>query len=385
MAPSRARAGQPNDVVGFGVQSEHAAPEPMKFQRRPLEPEDVLFDVHFCGVCHSDWHTMKNEWNTTKYPIITGHEITGIVTSVGDAVKEFKAGTRVILSPLYNSCRACRACENFEEQYCEKGTTETYNQYDRLPTDIKDPTGPVTQGGYSNAMVVHQRYLFHLPDNLPMDRAAPLVCAGLTVFGMITRFLEDQEKAGKKPNTRRVGIAGIGGLGHMALKICKALGIGTVIALTTTEWKVKHAKETATRALLMKNLAEVEKLEGKLHMVLCTIPFRHDMDPYVNLLQSPGGTAAIVGLLMANTVEFDVLVRKGLKLQGWNTGGTALIQKYLQWTSAMLEKGEDVLPDIESITFEQLAGTRAALLRSECKFRFVIDVRKSLGKKRDAF
>ncbi len=364
---------KPTLVFGYGAINEKSKNMPMVFERRALNENDVMFKIKFVGVCHSDWHTILNEWKTTKYPMIVGHEATAIVMNVGSAVTKFKQGDRVALSPLYNSCQKCKYCNNGDEQYCENGTTETYNQYDRLPTDIKLPTGPVTYGGYCNIMIAKEDVVFAYPENLPMDKGAPLLCAGLTVYNALKSLNIPNDKL---QNTT-IGVAGIGGLGHLLLKICKSLGIKTV-ALTTTEWKLKDSfRMGASDAILMKDLEKINLMEGKLDYIIDTIPFKHDLDPYLKMLKTYG-TICVVGAFFSMNPDFNTIIRQGKKISGSNTAGSRITQEYLDFTSQMTSLGKDVLPDVEMIKFNQLNETRDRLVKSQCKYRYVIDVEKSM-------
>lgn len=357
---------KPTLVFGYGAMTEKSKTMPVIFERRALKPDDVMFEILFEGVCHSDWHTILNEWKNSKYPVVAGHEMTGIVMHVGDSVTKFKPGDKVALSPLYNSCRNCKLCAAGEEQYCENGTTETYNAPDRMPFDKLEPTGDVTYGGYSNIMVVGEYFLFKFPDNLPMDKGAPLLCAGLTVYNAL---VELDVKPGQS-----VGIAGIGGLGSILITICKVLGIKAV-ALTTTEWKVKDSMRLgASKAVLMKDKTTLDKMEGTLDFIICTIPFKHDTDPYVKLVKTHG-CVCMVGAFYSLNPDFNHIIRKGKKLQGANTAGTKVASEFLQFCSK-----HGIVSEIELISFDGLNETRDKLVKSECKYRYVIDVKASMKK-----
>lgn len=349
-------------VYGMGALNEQT--------KNPLQDDDVLFEIKFVGVCHSDWHTILNEWKTSKYPVVAGHEMTGIVIETGSKVTKFKKFDKVALSPLYNSCKSCSNCKLKMEQYCINGTTETYNQYDRKETDTSLPTGPVTYGGYCNLMVCKQDVLFHFPDNIPMDKGAPLLCAGLTMFNAIIALSIPENQ---KENVR-IGIAGIGGLGHIALKICNALKIKTV-ALTTSFEKLKDCKKFGTsKAIWMKNIEALEKNANSMDYIIDTIPFKHDLDPYIKLLKT-FGCLCVVGSFYSLNPDFSEIIRNGKKIMGSNTAGTLVTKQYLKWTS---ETKMDVLPQIELITFNELNDTHVKLVENKCRYRFVIDVTKSM-------
>lgn len=356
--------GKPVLAFGYGTMSEKSKNVPVIFERRALGNNDVMFEIYYEGVCHSDWHTILNEWKNSKYPVVAGHEMTGVVIQIGPGVKNFQVGNKVALSPLYNSCRKCNNCKKGEEQYCENGTTETYNQQDRLPTDKKEPTCSVTYGGYSNIMVVDEYFLFKFPDNLAMDRGAPLLCAGLTVYNAI---LDLKIKPGEL-----LGVAGIGGLGSILIKMCKVMGIRT-IALTTTEWKLDDAKKLgAEKSILMKDMTTLGLIENKLDYIIDTIPFKHDLDPYLKLLKIHG-TICVVGAFFNMNPDFNEIIRRGKKIQGSNTAGTVVANIFLEFCSK-----HNILQDIELIKFDQLNDTHDKLVKSQCRYRYVIDVKSSM-------
>jgi uncharacterized zinc-type alcohol dehydrogenase-like protein len=372
---------KPTLVFGYGAINEKSMTVPVIFERRPLNEDDVMFDVHYVGVCHSDWHTILNEWKNSKYPVVAGHEMTGIVTAVGSAVTKFAVGARVALSPLYNSCQECKLCRSGEEQYCENGTTETYNQYDRLKTDEGYPTGPVTYGGYSNIMIAKERFLYEFPKNLPMDQGAPLLCAGITVYNAL-KALGVFDLAADKRGEIKIGVAGIGGLGHLALKLCKAEGIKTV-ALTTTQEKMEDCikfSAPGSSAIWMKDLDTVYQNQGTLDYILCTLPFKHDLDPYFKLIKVHG-TMSIVGAFYSLNPDFSLIIRTGKKIEGSNIAGTVVADEFLKYCSNKTANGIDVLPQIELIKFDGLNATHNNLVTSKCRYRYVIDVRGSMALK----
>lgn len=353
------------NVFGYGAINKYSKLIPVEFDRRQPREKDVVFEIKFCGVCHSDWHVILDEWKNSKYPIVTGHEMTGIVTQVGSGVTRFKVGEKVALSPLYNSCRHCENCNAGYEQYCKNDTTETYNMYDRLPGELKQ-RGPVTQGGYSNVMVADEYYVFKLPENLPMDRAAPLLCAGTTVYSTI---LINRMQPGQT-----LGIVGIGGLGHLLIKIAKAMGI-RVIAITTTEWKLGAAKELgADDSVLSKDLEKLEKMKGTLDFIVDTIPFRHDINKNLELLKL-FGIYTIVGCFFDIDTDGNEMIREGKVIRGSNIGSIASTTQFLDFCSK-----HNILPETQTITLDQVNGTRDKLVKSEARFRYVIDIDASMPK-----
>ena len=358
--------GKPILTLGYGALNEYSMTMPLMFERPALGDNDVLFEVSYCGICHSDWHVILNEWKMTKYPVVPGHEMTGIVIKVGNKVKKFGVGDLVALSPLYNSCLTCEWCKRGEEQYCLNGYTETYNFNERLPEDTKPPTGPLTYGGYSNLMVAHDHFLFKLPKNLPMDRSAPLLCAGMTVYNA---FISCGIQAGDK-----LGVAGIGGLGHLLIKIAKAKGV-EVVALTTTKWKLRDSIDNlgADDAVLMKDKDKLTLMKGKLDYIIDTIPFKHDLDDYLELLR-PKGTLCVVGALYSLNPDFNTVIRTGKIIRGSNISGTIGTEEFLQFCSQNL-----ILADIEKVHLGEINNTRNKLTNSEVKYRYVLDIKNSVN------
>lgn len=360
---------KPISTFGYGAMNKFSKLLPVEFDRRAPRPNDIVFEIKFCGVCHSDWHTILDEWKNSKYPVITGHEMTGICIQTGAYVTRFKVGDRVALSPLYNCCRVCNNCKAGYEQYCENDTTETYNMYDRNIGDIL-PVGPVTYGGYSNIMVADEHFVFRLPDNLPMDKSAPLLCAGMTVYGAI-------QTCGIRQG-HKLGIAGIGGLGHLLIKIAKTLGI-YVVCLTTSDWKIEDSKRLgADHAVCMNDREQLSKIEGTLDYIIDTIPFKHDLDPYLDLLKI-FGTHCVVGSFYSLNPDFNKVIRKGKVIRGSNINSLKGTTDFLSFCSVAKENGFDILPDIELITLDQINKTHDRLVRSRARYRYVIDVQKSMS------
>lgn len=354
------------EAVGYGIFDEDEDLQRVKFDRRPVTyPDDVVIDIKYCGVCHSDWHVICNEWKGTKYPMIVGHEVTGIVVKVGPQVKKFKVGDRVAMGPNYNSCLNCQKCKQHYEQYCENGTTEIYNKADRYPDDIKTkskkPHGPITYGGWSNVIVAKEHFVLKVPDSLPLDRTAPLLCAGITMYTPIKNL-------GIKPG-HRLGIAGIGGLGHMGIKIAHKLGI-EVIALTNTPWKVDDAKRLgANDAILMKDPEQLKAYKGTFDFIIDTIPFTHDPNPYIKLLKVyNGATLCVLGALLPMLYDQELIVRTGVNVTGSNIGGLMDSQKFLNLCAE-----KDILPEIKLIRAEDLMSTHKGLMTSKIKYRYVLD------------
>jgi uncharacterized zinc-type alcohol dehydrogenase-like protein len=356
----------PIRAIGYGTDHQKNRLTLMDFERRAPNPDDVVIRIAFCGVCHSDWHVLLNEWKNTKYPIIVGHEITGHVINVGAKVKNFKIGSKVAVGPNYNSCRNCKQCQLGFEQYCVNDVTETYNMPDRIG-DEKRPTGPITYGGYSNVIVVPQHFVFIVPDSLPLDLAAPLLCAGVTMYTPLKEF---GVKKGMK-----VGIAGVGGLGHLGIKIAKSMG-AEVVAFTRTPTKIKDAiRLGADDALWSNDLDSFKPHDGTFDLIICTIPFNHDQTPYYHLLKKNGGTMWIVGSFYTMAVDFDIVNRDGKIVRGSSTAGVPDTQEFLNYCAK-----HKIYPEIELINIQDINSTHSKIVASKVRYRYVIDM-KSITQK----
>lgn len=270
----------PTAAKGWGVESATDQPHPIQFERRDLREDDVAIQISHCGICHSDLHFAHNDWGMSSYPMIPGHEIVGTVTEVGPAVTRFAAGDRVAVGCLVDSCQTCEFCTAGEEQFCVEGATFTYG--------VPDRHGELTQGGYSDHVVVRQEFVCRVPDNLSMAEAAPLLCAGITTYSPLKRW---GVKAGDK-----VAVVGMGGLGHMAVKLAKAMG-GEVTVITTSPEKAEAARKIGASDVLVSTDADaMAAAASRFSLIINTIPVGHDIEPYVGLLR-PKGTQVIVGAL----------------------------------------------------------------------------------------
>ena len=272
----------PANVLGFAAQSAQEALAPFRFDRRDPRPDDVVIEILYCGVCHSDLHTARNDWGWTIYPVVPGHEIIGRVIEVGSEVTKFKAGDRVGVGCLVDSCRHCEACDSGEEQYCDEGVF-TYGGVDK-----HDHT--VTQGGYSEKVVVSDKFVLRIPDTLDLKGAAPLLCAGITTWSPLRHW-----KVG--PGSK-VAVVGLGGLGHMALKLAKALG-AEVTLFTRSRGKEADARRLgADHIILSTDTAQMEAARSRFNLILDTVPYAHDLNPYIPTLKTDG-TLVLVGFLGA--------------------------------------------------------------------------------------
>jgi uncharacterized zinc-type alcohol dehydrogenase-like protein len=328
---------------------------PFEFQRRELREHDVQMEVLFCGVCHSDLHQARNEWKNSIYPVVPGHEIVGRVTAVGPDVTRHKVGDLVGVGCLVDSCRTCPSCEEGLEQYCENGWVGTYNGADRI-------TGDITLGGYSTQLVVDEDFVLSVPKNLDPAGTAPLLCAGITLYSPLRTW-------GAGPG-KKVGIVGLGGLGHMGVKLAHAMG-AHVVLFTTSQSKVEDAKRLgADEVVISKNPEEMEAHGNSFDLIVNTVAAQHDLNPFLNLLRRDG-TMALVGAPEHDHPSPQVfnLIMKRRRLAGSLIGGIAETQEMLDFCG---EHG--ITSDIEVIPMQQINDAYERMLKSDVKYRFVIDL-----------
>ncbi|MET3878547.1 NAD(P)-dependent alcohol dehydrogenase [Chitinophaga sp. OAE865] len=341
-------------VKAYGTTAADAPLNTLNIKRRKTTPHDVEIDILYCGVCHSDLHTARNEWHFTVYPCVPGHEIVGRVVSTGDHVTKFKVGDVVGVGCLVDSCRECQYCKEGLEQFCEPGATQTYNSPDK---HLNTPT----YGGYSERVVVDENFILHIPENLDPAAAAPLLCAGITTYSPLRHW---NVGPGKK-----VGIVGIGGLGHMGIKIAKAMG-AHVVAFTTSTSKFAEAKRLgADEVVLSKDEKQMAAYRGKLHFILDAVSAEHDINAYLNLLRVDG-SLALVGAPEhpLPVAAFSVIVGRK-SLAGSMIGGIAETQEMLDFCGQ-----HNITADIEMINIQQINEAYERLLKGDVKYRFVIDM-----------
>lgn len=345
-------------TLAYAALKEKAPLVPFTFERRNLRPQDIKIDILYCGVCHSDVHQVKNEWKGTFYPIVPGHEIVGRVTNVGNEVKSFKVGDVVAVGCLVDSCRTCSSCKDNLEQYCENGMIFTYNSKDKID-------GSVTYGGYSSQIVVDEKFVLHVPKEFSekdLARVAPLLCAGITTYSPLRHW-----KIGKGS---RVGVVGIGGLGHMAIKIAHAMG-AHVVVFTTSESKIQDAKKLgANEVVISKNEEEMKKFTNSLDFILNTVSVSHNLDAFLTLLKLDG-TMCLVGAPEQPhpSPNINNLIFKRRKIGGSLIGGLKETQEMLDFCAK-----HHVLSDIELIPIQKINEAYERMLKSDVKYRFVIDI-----------
>ncbi len=338
---------------GYAAQHAKAKLEPYTFSRRDPSPNDIVIEIQFCGVCHSDIHQLRDEWGGSIFPMVPGHEIVGHVVAVGGQVKNFKVGDRAGVGVLVDSCRHCPSCESGEEQYCEIHPVYTYN--------CLDLEGQPTYGGYSNTIVVDQAYALRIPDSLNLAATAPLLCAGITTYSPLRHW-----KIGKG---HKVGIVGLGGLGHMGLKFAHSFGAEVTLFTTSPDKKEDAIRLGADSVILSKDPDAMAAQVNSFDFILDTVSAPHDLDKFLNLLRLDG-TMTLVGLPeIPPTIQTSALVFKRRSLAGSVIGSIAETQEMLDYCG---EHG--IVSDIEIIPIQQVNEAYERVIKSEVKYRFVIDM-----------
>ena len=341
---------------GYAAQSADTPLTPFAFERRELRPNDVRIDILYCGVCHSDLHTVRGEWPGTVYPCVPGHEIVGRVTATGPEVTRFREGDLAAVGCLVDSCLRCASCAEGLEQYCEGGFVATYNGADKV-------TGENSYGGYSDSIVVREEFVLAIRhDEKDLAAAAPLLCAGITTWSPLRHW--------KIGPGYKVGVVGIGGLGHMGVKLAKALG-AHVVAFTTSPDKREDALNLgADDVVVSKNRDEMKAHAGSLDFILNTVAAPHDLDAFMVLLKRDG-TMTLVGVPASPHPSPNIanLIFKRRSLAGSLIGGIAETQEMLDFCA---EQG--IISDIEMIPIQAIEEAYARMLRSDVKYRFVIDM-----------
>lgn len=323
-------------------------------ERRVPGEHDVQIEILFCGVCNSDVHTVRNEWQGTTYPCVPGHEIVGRVTKVGAKVQKFKAGDIAGVGCLVDSCRSCGSCEEHLEQFCEKGAIFTYNSPDKN-------SGGVTYGGYSESIVVDEAFVLRIPDHLDLAGTAPLLCAGITTYSPLRHHGVTQGQ--------KVGIVGLGGLGHMGVKLAKAMGAHIVI-FTTSQNKVEDALRLgADEVVLSKDESAMRKHLNSFHFILDTVGAKHDINAYLVLLRRDGNLTQVGVASEPFAVDVTNLIFGRRNFSGSLIGGLKETQEMLDFCSL-----HRITSDIELIPIQQVNEAYDRLVKGDVKYRFVIDM-----------
>jgi len=327
--------------------------KPHEIVRRKPGPNDVQIDINYCGVCHSDIHVAHDDWNMTAYPVVPGHEIIGRVTTVGSEVTRFKAGDLVGVGCMVDSCRECNPCHNDLEQHCEQGMVMTYGSPD---AHIE---GQFTHGGYSTQIVVDQHFVLKVSEQLDTKAVAPLLCAGITTYSPLRQW---QIQPGDK-----VGVIGLGGLGHMGVKLAAAMG-ANVVMITTSPEKGADAKRLGAKEVLVStNQAQMEEHSGSFDFLLNTVPVAHNLDPYIPLLKL-GKTMAVVGASPIDLNSIGLVFGRKI-IAGSLIGGIKETQEMLDFCAE-----HNIVSDVEMINMQDINTAYERVMNNDVKYRFVIDM-----------
>lgn len=340
---------------GYAAKSAEAQLAPYQFQRRkPLE-NDVLIEIAYCGVCHSDIHMARNEWGMSIFPVVPGHEIVGVVKSVGQSVTKFKIGDFAGVGCFVDSCRQCRSCQEGEEQYCENGLVGTYN-------GIEKNQSARTYGGYSSQIVVDEKYTLKIPSNLPLQTVAPLLCAGITTYSPLRHWQTEPED--------KVAVVGLGGLGHMAVKLAHSMRAEVTMLSSSID------KEADAYRLGAKNFAVTScektfiKYKNYFKLIINTVSAQHNYGPYLDLL-AKNGTMVLLGMPPeANRVHSLNLISGRKQLAGSLVGGIKETQEMLDFCAK-----HNISSDVEVIPIQQINAAYERILKGDIKYRFVIDMK----------
>jgi uncharacterized zinc-type alcohol dehydrogenase-like protein len=336
----------------FGAPSATAPLEPLQIERREVGPKDVRIDIKFCGVCHSDIHFTRGEWGKVPYPAVPGHEIAGVIAEVGSEVTGFAPGDRVGVGCMVNSCRECENCQKGEEQYCLPGNTQTYGSVDR--------DGTVTHGGYSSQVVVDQDFVLRIPDGLELDVAAPLLCAGITTYSPLRHW-------GAGPG-KRVAVVGLGGLGHMAVKLAKAMGAEVTVLSQSLRKKDDGLKLGADGYYATSDDATFDELAGRFDLIVNTVSAKLDIGRFLTLLRTDGALVNVGAPAEPLPVPVFPLLLQRRTFAGSAIGSIRETQEMLDFCA---EHG--IAAEIELISADQINEAWQRVLNSDVRYRFVID------------
>lgn len=343
-----------NNVKAYAAFDPKKPLGPFSISRRQPNPKDVLIEIKFCGVCHSDVHQARDEWGGSIFPMVPGHEIVGIVQATGKEVTKYKVGDKVGVGCLVDSCRTCPSCREGLEQYCEVGSVATYNSMEK---DGKTPT----YGGYSTHIVVHEDFVLKIPDNLPLDAAAPLLCAGITTFSPLRHW-----KAGPG---KKVGIIGLGGLGHMAVKLASAMGADVAVFSHSEKKRDDALRFGAKEFIVTRDPSVFEKHAKSFDLLINTVSVELEWDLYLNLLKRDS-TMVLLGVpSKAPPVHAFGLIAERRSLAGSLIGGIPETQEMLNFCGQ-----HNIVCDIEKINIEKINEAYDRMVNGDVRYRFVIDI-----------
>jgi len=341
-------------TTGYAARAKGAALTPFSFERRALRDDDVAMEVLYCGVCHSDLHQVRDDWGGSIFPLVPGHEIVGRVTQVGAGVTRFKPGDAVAVGCMVDSCQHCRPCRLGEEQYCTEGMTATYSALDRVD-------GSVTYGGYSKHLVAREAFVLRVPDGLDLSRAAPLLCAGITTYSPLRTW-------NIGPGSR-VGVMGLGGLGHMAVKLASAMGAEvTVISRSSSKAADAHGLG-AEHVLVSTDAQAMAAAQSSFDLIIDTIPVDHPVGDYLPLLDLDGALVLVGQIGPMGQPSSVPLVMGRRRIAGSLIGGIAQTQELLDFCAR-----KNILPECELIGIQQINEAFDRMERSDVRYRFVIDM-----------
>ena len=339
----------------YGVEVQGRSFKPLKIERRDILDDDVMIEILYCGICHSDVHQVRNDWGGSRYPIVPGHEIVGKVTKVGKNADKFKIGDYVGVGCMVDSCGTCQACKDGFEQQCENETVWTYNSVD-------PHTKGLTFGGYSDRITVNKRFVIKINTHENLAGMAPILCAGVTTYSPLKKF-------GAGPG-KQVAVAGLGGLGHMALKLAKAMG-SEVTVFTTSEKNAEDAKKLGAHGTIVyKNKDDIRKSGLSFNIIIDTIPADHDINALISTLK-PNGTMVLVGLPERSTrysLSPSILMDSNRSLAGSNIGGIPETQEVIDFCVK-----HNIRSEIELIKFQDLDEAYGRIMKNDVRYRFVID------------
>lgn len=342
-------------VKAYGTESKEADLQEMNIERREATPKDVEIEILFCGVCHSDLHTARNDWGGTKYPAVPGHEIVGRITKIGSEVSKFKVGDLAGVGCIVDSCGTCESCKQDLEQYCQTGFVGTYNGKD-------EHLGGHTFGGYSQKVVVDADHVLRIPKNLDLAAVAPLLCAGITTWSPLKHW--------NVGSNSKVAVVGLGGLGHMAIKLAKGLG-AEVTLFSRTPGKTEDAKQLgADHVIISTDREQMKSVSGKFDVIIDTVPYDHDVNPYISTL-TINGTHVLVGYLggLENIINTVPMIMGRKSVAGSVIGGIAETQEMLDFCGE-----HNIVSEIEIIKMQEINDAYERMLKSDVRYRFVIDM-----------
>jgi alcohol dehydrogenase (NADP+) len=348
-------------TIGYAAESATAPLKPIQFDRREPGAEDVELDILYCGVCHSDIHQVRNEWHNTVYPCLPGHEIVGRVRQVGPQVTKFKVGDLAGVGCMVDSCQECHPCQHGEENYCEgsKGWTATYN-------GPQKPDGTNTYGGYSNSIVVKESFVLKIPENLDLKAVAPILCAGVTTYSPLRHW---NVQAGQK-----IGVVGLGGLGDMAVKLAVAMGAHVVGFTTSPEKEADFRRLGAEDVIISTDKEAMSKYASSFDLILSTIPTKHDINPYIQLLKHDATIVLVGALEPLEPIDHSQVAFHRRSISGSLIGSIAETQAVLDFCSQ-----HNIISDVETIAIDGINEAFDRMMNGEVKYRFVIDMASLKG------